>query len=353
MSSSAAQKTLRDAVKNDVFETVYYVCGDDEFQKADAVKQLVRAVVEPATRDFNLDIKSGVDLDPRSLDTSLQSLPLMAARRVFVLREVNALKKKSRELLDRYLDQPPRETLLILVAGPDTKPDKLLLAKATPLEYPTLSADRIPKWIAHYAKTELGTQIAPAAAELLQAAIGTDLQQLVCELEKLYSYCGSSEITAEAVIEIVGAQPGEMLPDLLDAVAARNVRKAQQLIPKVLAQPKTSGVQVVMALATQMVGIGWAHSRNREGTPPGRLQSEMFDLLKRSGSVYTSRSWGSAITTWIKAFPLWTTSQLHHALGALLEADMILKETRLSSDEQVVANLIFDMCAQERARSAA
>ena len=353
MSSTAAHRILRDALKSGVFETVYYVFGDDEFQKEDAVRQLVRAAVDPSTRDFNLEFKRGPELDPKALDASLQALPLMASRRVLVVRDVNALKKKSREVLDRYLRQPPSDTLLILVAGPDAKADKVLASSATPLEYPPLSADRIPRWIAHYASTELNTPITPAAAELLQSAVGTDLQQLVCELEKLCSYCGDGGINEAAVGAIVGALPGEMMPDLLDAIAARSVVRAQELLPLVLGQPKASGVQVVMALGAQTLGICWAHARHAEGVPAGRLQTELFDLLKRSGSVVTARSWGSAVATWAKAAPVWTSFQLERAMDALLMADVALKETRLSSDEQVISNLIYEMCATESARSAA
>jgi DNA polymerase-3 subunit delta len=125
------------------------------------------------------------------------------------------------------------------------------------------------------------------------------------------------------------------------------------LLPKVLAQPKTSGVQVVMALGAQTLGIAWANARHADGVPAGRLQSELFDLLKRSGSVYTSRSWGSAVATWAKAAPVWTAREIGMAMDALLAADAALKETRLSSDEQVISNLIYEMCASESARNAA
>lgn len=353
MSSTSAHRIVRDAIKADAFDTVYYVVGDDEFQKEDAVRQLVRAAVDPSTRDFNLEFRRAGELDPRALDASLQALPLMASRRVLVLREVNALKKKPREVLDRYLKQPAPETVLILVTSAESKTDKSLAAAATQLEYPPLSPDRIPKWIAHYVSTELGSRISPGAAELLQAAIGTDLQQLVCELEKLCSYCGNAEIDEAAVGAIVGALPGEMMPDLLDAVAARAVNRAQELLPRVLAQPKTSGVQIVMALGAQTLGIAWANARHAEGVPAGRLQSELFDLLKRSGSVFTARSWGSAVATWAKAAPVWSARELNRSLDALLQADAALKETRLSSDEQVVSNLIFEMCAADSARNAA
>ena len=68
MVTDAALKTLRDAVKGRHFDGAYYVYGDDEYQKNEAVKQLVAAAVDPATRDFNLDTRRAADLDAESLD---------------------------------------------------------------------------------------------------------------------------------------------------------------------------------------------------------------------------------------------------------------------------------------------
>jgi hypothetical protein len=49
----------------------------------------------------------------------------------------------------------------------------------------------------------------------------------------------------------------------------------------------------------------------------------------------------------------WDRSSLEHAMDALLTADVALKETRLSSEEQVVTTLILEMCASDENRIAA
>ena len=48
-----ALKILRDAIKRRQFDGAYYIHGEDEFQKNDAVKQLV-AVYPPASTRFDL-----------------------------------------------------------------------------------------------------------------------------------------------------------------------------------------------------------------------------------------------------------------------------------------------------------
>ncbi len=344
----SALKVLRDAVKQHSFDTSYYIFGDDNYQKEDAVRQLLAAALDPGTRDFNLDVRHGPVLDARTLDSILQTPPMMAERRVVVIHDVTGLRKDVRKSLDRYLEAPAPDTLLLLVAGLDGKDDKTLARVATPLEFGVLSADRVPKWIAHHVSTELDTSITPQAAELLQNAVGNDLHQLVAELDKLASFAHGREIGEEDVSAVVGVRRGEMMPDLLDAIADRNSCRALEIVAHVLAQPKTSGVQLVMALATQFVITGWAKARRDEGTSFGRLQGEIFDLMKKSGSVFTGRTWGSAAFTWVRTVDSWDARSIDLALDALLVADAALKETRISSEEQVIANLILTICAGEQ-----
>ena len=191
------------------------------------------------------------------------------------------------------------------------------------------------------------------AIDLLQAAVGNDLHQLVTELEKLASYANGREITEEAVSEIVGVRRGETMADLLDVIARRDVKRALTLVDHVLAQPKASAVQIVMALATQTMALAWGRAKLDEGLPQGRLQNEYWELLKQCGSVYTGRPWGNAVAAWASAAGSWETESTQRVLDALLTADLTLKESRVSSEEQVLTTLILAMCAGSEQKIAA
>jgi DNA polymerase-3 subunit delta len=343
--STAALRTLRDALKEGSLSGVYYVCGEDDFQKEDAMKQLIAAAVDPTTRDFNLDIRRGQEVDARTLDSLLSAVPMMADRRVVVIRDAGSLKKDTRVVLERFLKTPPVDLMLLLVEAAGGKTDKDLCRMATVMEFEPLSTDRIPKWISHYTSTNLGTRITSGAAELLHAAIGSNLHDLVSELDKLASYCNSGEIDEAAVSAVAGVNRGETIVDLLDAVALRNTRAALPLIPHVLGQPKTTAVTVVLSLTSQTIALAWGRARIDEGLSPSRLYGEYFNLLKQSSSVMTGRPWGSAATAWAAAVDRWDKTSLEHALDVLLAADAALKETRFSSEEQLLTTLVLAMCA--------
>ena len=351
--SKAALKSLSDIVKRRSFDPAYYICGEDDFQKEDAMKQLVGAAIDPTMRDFNLDVRRAQDADPKTLDALLSSMPIMTDRRVLVIRDAGALKKDTRKTLEQYLGAPSADVLLILVEATAGKTDKELTRLTTVLEFDMMSAERIPRWIAHYVTTTLKGTISMGAIDLLQAAVGNDLHQLVTELEKLASYANGREITEDAVSEIVGVRRGETMADLLDVIARRDVKGALTLVDHVLAQPKASAVQIVMALATQTMALAWGRARLDEGLPQGRLQNEYWELLKQSGSVYTGRPWGNAVAVWASAAGSWETESTHRGLDALLTADLTLKESRVSSEEQVLTTLILALCAGSEQKIAA
>jgi len=346
--SASSLKTLRDVIKRRSFDAAYYITGEDEYQKDEAIRQLVEAAIEPSSRDFNLDIRRAGELDGESLAVLLSTPPMMADRRVIVLRDVGALRKDARRVLDEYLKTPAADLLLIMASSSGSKPDSSLASSSIPLEFDPLSGERIPRWIAHHADSALGVRISEAAAELLQAAVGNDLYQLSGELDKLASFVEGrdQEIGEDAVAAVVGVRRGETLSDLLDAVADRNAARALELIPHVMAQPKTTGVSVVMALSTQMLAISWGRAKLDEGLPKARLSQEYFNLLRETGA-FTGRPWGSATAAWSRATERWSRESLDHALDSLLEVDVALKESRVSSEEQLLASLLLSLCADE------
>jgi DNA polymerase-3 subunit delta len=348
--ASAGEKALHAALKTRVFDPVYYLFGEDDFLKEHATRDLVDTAVEPSTRDFNLEIRRASELDAEALDALLSTPPMLAERRVVVLRDVDKLKKGARTLLDRYLTRPAHDTVLLLVAPSGVKLDKGLSAHATVVEYAPLTGDRLPRWVSYHAKHALGRAITPEAVTLLVEAVGGDLAQLAVELEKLASYT-TETIDEHAVADVVGVRRGESLGDLLDAVAAKDVDTAIGLIPIILQLPKTNAVSIVMALTVQTLALGFAEAALAAGTSPRGLFNELMALLKDTGA-FPFRPWGEAVNAWTKHASRWTATEIDAGLHALLAADAALKETRLSSPEQLLTTLVLALCTQATRRAA-
>ena len=349
--ASAGEKALHAALKQRTFDPVYLFHGDDDFLKDARVRELVDAAVDPATRDFNLELRRGGELGAEDVDSLLSTPPMLAERRVVVLRDVDKLKKDARKQLDAYLKRPAPDVLLLLVAPGGAKADKGLADRSTAVEFAPLTADRVLKWITFQAKTTLGRTITPDAATLLMEATGTDLAMLSLELEKLASY-SAGEIDESAVSAVVGVRRGESVGALLDAVAARDAGVAIALVPGVLQQPKTTAVSIVMNLTTQTLALAYGVAARDGGTSPRAMFNEYMGLLKETGA-FPGRPWGEAVNAWARHTDRWTSADVDAALAALLQADVALKETRLSSDEQLLTSLVLTLCGAGTTRRAA
>jgi DNA polymerase-3 subunit delta len=351
MAASNAHRDLRKAIQQRTFESAYYFHGDDEFLKNEMIQQIIDAAVDPATRDFNLDLRRGGDIDGESLLSLLSTPPMMAGRRLVVVRDVHALKKEARAALDRYLAAPTPDVMALLVSPAGAKLDAILSTQATVVAFEPLTGDRVPKWVVHHVDTVLHSTITPSAVDLLVSAVGNDLPQLAAELDKLASYANGAAIDDEAVSAIVGVRRGETLSDLLDRVLAHDAPGALAVIDHVLTQPKITAVSIVMALTTQMLAVAWVRATRDRGVPVVGIERELYGLLKET-SPYTGRPWGEAVSAWSRAVQAWRQPELDAAIDALLAADYALKESRLSSDEQIIASLVLTLCGAPRRAAA-
>lgn len=353
-------RLVQEAIAQRQFAPVYLLVGDDEFLKDAAQRDLLEAAVDAATRDFNCEVRRSAELDAETLGSVLATPPLLAERRAVVLRDVPALRKAARQQLDRYLERPAADTLLLLVAPAGAKVDAGLSSRGVVLHFDPLTPERVRRWIGHHARTVLGATVEEDAAKLLQEGVGNDLQQLAAELDKCASYALAHRpsgmavpapelmaISADVVSAVVGVRRGETVSDLLDAVALRDAARATALVGHVLAQPKMAGVPIVMMLATQALALAYGRARRDGGVPTSRLSGEFFAFLKETGA-FTGRPWGEAASAWTRVVDRWTAAECDAALRILLEADVALKETMVSSEEGIVTGAVLALCATGR-----
>jgi DNA polymerase III subunit delta len=169
----------------------FYLHGEDQFRKEGAVRALVDAHVDAATRDFNLDLLRGTEVDPETLASVMATPPMMGEWRVVVLREVEGLAgaKHARDVLLRVAADPPPGLALIMSCtvpkGSKAKFYSDLARSARSVEFKAITDADVPGWLMERAAEVHGVDIEIDAARALAAAIGTDLGILARELEKL------------------------------------------------------------------------------------------------------------------------------------------------------------------------
>jgi DNA polymerase-3 subunit delta len=335
------------------FAPTYYLYGDEDYRKDAALHALIANAVDTSTRDFNLDQRRGMGLDPRSLGSLLATPPVLAAQRVIVLRDVGGLKKDARAVLEQYLRKPATDIVLVMTSAAGDKADANLQELATAIEFTPLTDAGAIAWMIEHAREVHGARLNQDAAELLLATVGSDLAALAAEIDKCASYAGErANIDTSAVEAVVGVRHGETLGDLLKAVAQRNAPDALRLVAPVLAQPKNGLIPVLTALGVQLMAIGIASAARNNGASAAAVRGRLWDMLKGGSGSYTGGPWGEAVERWAQAVRLWPEDSVQEGLRALLLADRSAKDSRLASDEQILSSVILKLCGDGRRAAA-
>jgi DNA polymerase-3 subunit delta len=329
------------SLKQGAPQQVYYLHGDEDVLKDEAIRALVERTVAPAARDFNVDQRNAADLDPEAFHALVNTPPMLVATRAVVIRGLEQLRKtaKVRQELARYLDSPNPTTLLILVQGAGEPPDSELASRAATVAIEPLPPERVERWLAHHA-SRLGVTLAPDAAELLLAAVGNDLATLARELEKLGAVAGSRPATRDEVAALVGVRRGETVQELVDAALERRGAAAARLVEPVLEQAGMSGVRIVTALATALVGTALARAELDRGAPRARLESLMLSHL-RAARPYGLGRWEQTAERWASWASLWSAAALSRALRLALDADRALKSSTVTDERGILEQLVL------------
>jgi DNA polymerase-3 subunit delta len=275
---------------------------------------------------------------------------MMADRRVVVLREVEALKRKPKvrgALLD-YLARPAPDTVLVLIQGANEEnEDKDIARAAVTVACEPLPEDRVLKWLERRAKG-VGLELPEDAARHLVRAVGGELASLAAELDKLAALPAGEAFTVERVGELVGVRHGETIYDWRDAVMEDRVGPAVHLIGPLLDQPGTSGVKLAALLGTTLVGVGVARSYMDKGQRGRALDDAVFRAIQRC-RVFGLLSWSEEKTRWIRWGPRWPATRVTGALRAVLAADTALKNTTISDERGILTDLVLRMVTSAKA----
>jgi DNA polymerase-3 subunit delta len=335
------------SLKKGEFASAYYLHGLEDVLKDEAVRTIIDSAVDPATRDFNFDQRSALQLDPEEIASLCNTLPMMAARRLVLFRDVEAWKRKTKPRTEflRYLERPCPETLVILVQGStEADEDKELARQAYTVRFDALSTERASRWLLHQAGRH-GLELEPEAAEHLVRSVGADLGALSSELAKLASLPPDLPLTVTRVSELVGVRQGETLWDWRAAVLDDQPGRAVTLLSAILAQPGVSGVKLVTHLGAALIGLGIARNFYDKGGRGRSLEDLVFKSLLKNRPTNLLGYKTEAIH-WSGRAAHWPQERVRSALKAVLEADQALKSTTISDERGVLVDLVLRLCVK-------
>ncbi len=265
---------LRSALKRKEFAPVYLLYGEEDYLVSEAEELIINAALREDERGFNLDVVYGNEGDARTIVAHATSFPMMAERRVVVLREMDKL--QNRELLASYIEQPSATTCLVLISSkPDFRKKPYSSAKrlGIAVEFKPLNDNNIPGWIVERAQ-KAGRKFDPEAARLLASYVGNSLREVESEIQKLFIYVGEKgAISIHDVAEVVGVSKEYNIFELQKAVGAKDVLRSSLILERML-DAGENGTMILSMLTRYFVALWKLHDMRRRGVAQNTQASE-------------------------------------------------------------------------------
>lgn len=250
--STTQYRTILSDLKERVYKPFYLLMGDESYYIDKVSRFILENVLTPDEQGFNQYLLYGSDVSVQQIIETARRYPMMAQRQVVVVREAQQVKELNQ--LEVYLRQAPQTTLLV-ICHPGKTVDKrsafykAALAKGSVLESVALREEDVPDWIIRYA-SDMKVHISPEAAVLLGEYLGTGLNKIAMEMDKLLMLLPADvrTITPEVIEQNVGISKEYSPFALAKSLSFRNLQKSLQISHYFGENPKS--YPLVMILAT-------------------------------------------------------------------------------------------------------
>jgi DNA polymerase-3 subunit delta len=333
------------ALKRQEPAPVYYLTGDEELLKEELVDLILSSAVDASSQDFNFDVRMAGELDGESFHSLVETPPMLVERRVVVVKNIEMWRKNAKvwKVVFSYLEHPSLSTVLVITHGREQQPMREIVKKSVHVALEPLNHKRQLRWIKVRAE-RAGFELGDDAAEHLLKVVGGDLSLLASEVDKVAAIATEGEsIGAEEIADLVGVRHGETHHDWIEAVLLRDTPRATAILPVVLANSGISGVRLVAALGTGLIGVRLARAYLDDGNSSARVEGTIRKAVQRARIGWMFRDTRDPFPLWARAAELWTTQEIDETLRAAYECDKALKSTTVSDERGMITEMLLKM----------
>jgi DNA polymerase-3 subunit delta len=291
------------------------ITGENSFALQRELRKLAGTYVAEHG-DLELERLDGETAGPDRVGEALAGAPMLASKKMVVLRSPGANKQVAEQAEQLFGDVP--ETTDVIIIEP--KLDKRLsyykfLKKNTDFrEFPELDAAGLARWLGEAAKSR-GGSISPGDARYLVERVGLNQQLLASELEKLLLY--DLKITRQTIDLLTDAAPQSTIFQLLEAAFAGDKRRALRLYAEQRAQ-SVEPAQIIAMLAWQLHVLAIIKTAGERGPDTIAKEAKINPfVVQKSGNIARNLS----------------LTQLKKLVSELLRIDTRIKRTSTDPDE--------------------
>lgn len=324
---------LSDTIARGEIYPLYFFYGDETFLIDEALVEIEKTVIGEGLRDFNLNTYYGGETEPSAIRDAVETLPMMSQVRLVVLKDAQDLSDKDWEMLSQLIDEPVPTTAFVCVASKIDKRKKHIkrfMEKGVVIEFKRPFENQIPDWIRSLARKH-DVKMSADAVELFHQLVGSNLQDINAELNKLRGYLGEKkQASVDDVLQAVSRVRMDSVFDLTDAIGRGDRARALDCLVNLLDNGQNE-VGVLALISRHVRILKLVADGLKEGLAGQRLSS-------RAGvSPYFLKSY-------VDQARAWNERKIERTFQALLDTDRALKSSPVASHIWL-ENFIVHTCA--------
>lgn len=234
------------------YAPIYYLMGEEPYYIDQIADYIANNVLKEEERDFNQTVVFGSDVSMAQVVDMAKRYPMMAEHQVVIVKEAQNI--KNTDALSAYLSHPQTSTILVMCHknGSIDRRKKIVaeLDKAGVLfESKKLRERDLPQFIENYLKKK-GVAIDRKSVSLIADSIGSDLNRLTGELEKIIMSLQGEDrkVTPDIVESMIGVSKDFNAFELRDAIVSKNAFKANQIVKYFDENPKAGSIYSILPI---------------------------------------------------------------------------------------------------------
>jgi DNA polymerase-3 subunit delta len=275
------QEILRN-IKSGNLSPIYFLHGEESYFIDVITDAIEKGILQDSEKSFNQDLFYGKEVSARQIVDACSQYPMMAAKRVVIVKEAQNI--KDIKLLDKYVANPVPSTVLCM-AYKNKKLDnrsafaKVLKKSAVVFESKRLYDNQLPAYVSQLVKNS-GRTIDGQAANLVAEYIGSDLSTLHNEMDKVFLEVEKgNSINAEVIQKQIGISKDFNVFEMQSALAGKNYQKVFRIAKYFQDNPKKNPMVMIVGTLFRFYSKVWVVTQN---------QGVNDNVLGKSIGVYNS-----------------------------------------------------------------
>ena len=340
--SILSENELKEQLKTESFKNAYLIYGEESYLKEYYVGKLREKLVDEAFADFNLHQYDGKSAPLEDILLDADIIPMMGAYTV-VLAHDYPLDKSQKDIdkLKEYFKDIPESSIIIFWYDNievDAKKNAKWRSVITAFEKAGCAVN-----LEKRSETELARLIVASAkkrkciipadlARYLISVVGSDIQTIFSELEKICAFVGEGEIKKSVIDDLAVKSLQARVYDLSKFILRGDSDNAYKVLSTLFAQ-KEEPIAILSVISSCYIDM----YRVKCAKIAGKNENELTQYFSYKGREFLIRNAARDCRTV-------SIESLRDSIDILAETDSMLKSTPIDKNillEETVAKLLM------------